>query len=55
MKTAYNTRFHLTPTPPTNRWRKIYKGKTYYVGIGHCSGKNDPAGIRCRQWRNGKP
>ena len=53
MKTAYNTRFQLTPMPPTNRWRKIYKGKTYYVGIGHCSGKSDREGyaIALGEWK----
>ncbi len=43
---AYNNRFKLTPMPATNRWRKIHQGKIYYVGIGHCSNKNDRAGYK---------
>jgi integrase len=54
MKNTYNTRFRLTPMPPTHRWRKIYKGKTYYVGIGHCSGKNDRVGyaVALGEWKD---
>ena len=44
--TKYNNRFKLTPMPSSNRWRKIYKGKMHYLGIGHCSSKNDRAGYR---------
>ena len=43
---TYNNRFKLTPMPATNRWRKIHKGKIYYVGIGHCSSKNDREGYK---------
>ena len=43
---AYNNRFKLTPMPATNRWRKIHKGKIYYLGIGHCSSKNDRGGYK---------
>ncbi|MGO9114770.1 MAG: tyrosine-type recombinase/integrase [Thermoguttaceae bacterium] len=53
MKTKYNTRFRLTPMPPTKRWRKVYKGKTYYLGVGHCSGKTDRTGyaIALDEWK----
>ena len=44
--TKYNGRFKLTPMPSSNRWRKIYKGKMHYLGIGHCSSKNDREGYR---------
>ena len=46
MPRQYNSRLKLTPMPPTNRWRKIYHGKIHYVGIGHCSSKNDREGYR---------
>jgi integrase len=50
----YNSRFKLTPCPATNRWRKIHKGKTYYVGVGHCSSGHDRAGykIAIAEWRD---
>ena len=50
---TYNNRFKLTPMPATNRWRKIYKGKIYYVGIGHCTSKTDRAGyqIALAEWK----
>ena len=44
--TRYNTRFKLTPMAATNRWRKIYQGKIYYVGVGHCTSKTDREGYR---------
>jgi integrase len=46
MTRQYNHRFKLTPMPATQRWRKIYKGKFYYVGVGHCSGKYDREGYK---------
>jgi hypothetical protein len=42
----YNSRFKLTPMPSSNRWRKIYRGRIHYVGIGHCIGKQDRAGYK---------
>lgn len=50
---VYHVRFKLTPMPPTNRWRKIYKGKVYYVGKGHCQNKNDRAGyqVALAEWQ----
>ena len=49
----YNSRFKLTPCPATNRWRKIHKGKTYYVGVGHCNSKTDREGykVAIAEWR----
>ena len=49
----YNSRFKLTPMPETNRWRKIYRGQTYYVGVGHCSSKTDRQGyaVAIDEWR----
>jgi hypothetical protein len=46
MGAIYNTRFKLTAEPRGNRWRKIYQGKLYYVGAGHCRGKNDRDGYK---------
>ena len=43
---VYNKRFKLTPMPSSNRWRKIYKGKVYYVGHGHCENKDDREGYK---------
>ena len=53
MPATYNTRFKLTPMPATNRWRKIYRGKTHYIGIGHCSNKSDRDGytIALAEWK----
>ena len=52
-KTTYNNRFKLTPMPATNRWRKIYHSKCYYVGVGHCSSKTDRVGYQfaLAEWR----
>jgi hypothetical protein len=53
MGQSYNVRFRLTPMPATNRWRKKYRGKIYYVGRGHCANKNDREGyaIAIAEWR----
>ena len=49
----YNSRFKLTPMPATNRWRKIYRGQSCYVGIGHCSSKTNREGyaVAIEEWR----
>ena len=49
----YNERFKLTAMPATNRWRKIHRGKTYYVGCGHCASKHDREGykVAIAEWR----
>ena len=43
---TYHNRFKLTPMPTTNRWRKIHRGKIYYLGIGHCTSKHDREGYK---------
>ena len=50
----YNGRFELTPDAKGNRWRKIYKGKLYYVGRGRCKSKTDREGYRIAidEWRD---
>lgn len=44
MAKQYNSRFSLTPMPAVGKWRKKYRGKTYYVG--HCSSKHDREGYK---------
>jgi hypothetical protein len=56
MAATYHNCYKLTPMPSSNRWRKTYKGKTYYVGQGHCSNKADRVGYRIalEQWNKKK-